>query len=282
LKWFLEGNDTFTVEGEEIILSAGAVVSPQILMLSGVGPKNHLSHHGINTIKDSPGVGQNLADHPMVYVTWKTKPEVDLDALGPRIQLTLRYTADGSDLDNDMIVYMMAVASDRPERGGLRTEPIGIQTNLCINLAKGKGEVKLNSNDYRDQPYLDYNYLTEEEDKRRFRDGVRMLVDLETHPDMSSMIEERLTPVDSDLESDRSLDSWLMKEVTTGHHISCTNKMGPTSDPYSVVSQTGKVHGVKNLRVVDASIMPECVRANINVTVMTMAERIADFIKEGK
>ena len=84
----------------------------------------------------------------MVYVTWKTKPKVDLDALGPRIQLTLRYTAEGSDLDNDMIVYMMAVASDRPERGGLRTDPIGIQTNLCINLAKGKGEVKLNSADY--------------------------------------------------------------------------------------------------------------------------------------
>ena len=180
-----------------------------------------------------------------------------------------------------MIVYMMAVASDRPERGGLRTDPIGIQTNLCINLAKGKGEVKLNSDDYRDQPYLDYNYLTEEEDKRRFRDGVRMLVNLENHPDMSSMIEERLTPIDADLESDTSLDSWLMKEVTTGHHISCTNKMGPASDPYSVVGQTGKVHGVKNLRVVDASIMPECVRANINVTVMTMAERIADFIKEG-
>ena len=277
----VSGDDTFTVEAEEIILSAGAVVSPQILMLSGVGPESHLSHHGIKTVKDSPGVGQNLADHPMVYVTWKTNPKVDLDALGPRIQLTLRYTAEGSDLDNDMIVYMMAVASDRPERGGLRTDPIGIQTNLCINLAKGKGEVKLNSDDYRDQPYLDYNYLTEEEDKRRFRDGVRMLVNLENHPDMSSMIEERLTPIDADLESDTSLDSWLMKEVTTGHHISCTNKMGPASDPYSVVGQTGKVHGVKNLRVVDASIMPECVRANINVTVMTMAERIADFIKEG-
>jgi choline dehydrogenase len=277
----VSGDDTFIVEGEEIILSAGAVVSPQILMLSGIGPKNHLDSHGIETIHDSPGVGQNLADHPMVYVTWKTKPEVDLDALGPRIQLTLRYTADASDLENDMIVYMMAVASDRPERGGLRTNPIGIQTNLCINLAKGKGEVKLNSNDYRDQPYLDYNYLNEDEDRRRFRDGVRMLVGLESQSDMSTLIEERLTPLDSDLESDATLDSWLRKEVTTGHHISCTNKMGPVSDPSAVVDQGGKVYGVKNLRVVDASIMPECVRANINVTVMTMAERISDFIKEG-
>ena len=93
-----------------------------------------------------------------------------------------------------MIVYMMAAESERPERGGLRTTPIGIQTNLCINLAKGKGEVRLNSGDYRDQPYLDYNYLTEEEDRRRFRDGIRMLVRLENHPDMSALIKKRLTP----------------------------------------------------------------------------------------
>ena len=71
----------------------------------------------------------------------------------------------------------------------------------------------------------------------------------------------------------------MKKDITTGHHISCTNKMGPKSDQMSVVDQFGKVHGVDNLRVVDASIMPECVRANINVTVMAIAERIADFIK---
>ena len=108
-----------------------------------------------------------------------------------------------------------------------------------------------------------------------------MLVQLEKQSDMSSLIEERLSPLNSDIVSDIALNSWLMKGVTTGHHISCTNKMGPESDPDAVVDQTGKVYGVKNLRVVDASIMPECVRANINVTVMTMAERIADFIKEG-
>ena len=274
------GKDQFTVEGQEIILSAGAVASPQILMLSGIGPKDHLNDKGIEIIHHSQGVGQNLADHPQILVTWKTKPEIDLDALAPRIQLGLRYTAKGSKLNNDMIVYMMAVASDRPERGGLRSKPIGIQANLCINLAKGKGEVKLNSKDFRDQPFLDFNYLNEEEDRRRFRDGVKMLVELEKHPDISSLIQKRLTPLDSDLQSDRNLNSWLMKEISTAHHISCTNKIGKDDDESAVVDQTGKVYGVKNLRVVDASIMPECVRANINVTVMVIAERIADFIKE--
>ena len=146
---------------------------------------------------------------------------------------------------------------------------------------KGKGEVRLNSGDYRDQPYLDYNYLTDEEDRRRFRHAIYMLVGLETHPAMASLIQERLTPLDSDLATKEALDSWMMKEVTTGHHISCTNKMGPYTDATAVVDQYGRVHGIDNLRVVDASIMPECVRANINVTVMTIAERISDFIKNG-
>ena len=278
----VSGNETFFVEANEIILSAGAVASPQILMLSGVGPADHISEHGIEPVLNLPGVGQNLADHPMLYVTWKTKPEVDLDALGPRIQLTLRYTAEGSDLENDMIVYMMAVASDRPERGGLRANPVGIQMILCINLAKGKGEVKLKSGDYREQPDLDYNYLTEEEDRRRFRDGIKMLVDLENHPDMAAIIEKRLCPLDSELESEESMNTWMSKDVTTGHHISCTNKMGPKEDSLAVVDQSGRIHGADGIRIADASIMPECVRANINVTVMTMAERIADMIAVGR
>jgi len=156
-----------------------------------------------------------------------------------------------------------------------------IQANVCINLAKGKGEVKLNSGDYRDQPYLDYNYLADEEDRRRFRHAIHMLVGLENHPAMASLIQERLTPLDSDLATNEALDSWMMKEVTTGHHISCTNKMGLETDGMAVVDQYGRVRGIDHLRVVDASIMPECVRANINVTVMTMAERISDFIKNG-
>ena len=106
-----------------------------------------------------------------------------------------------------------------------------------------------------------------------------MLVDLEKHPEMAKMIKKRLTPTNQDLESDETLISWMKKDITTCHHISCTNNMGPKSDQMSVVDQFGKVHGVDNLRVVDASIMPECVRANINVTVMAIAERIADFIK---
>ena len=284
----VSGDDTFVVEGEEIILSAGAIGSPQILMLSGVGPADHLREHGIETVINSPGVGQNLADHPLINMLWATKPEVDLAPFLPSAQLLVRYTAEGSPLENDMIVYLNAAAGMARNRGGMRggavglSAVVGLGASLGLNLAMSKGEIRLRSGDYRDYPYLDYNLLNHEEDLRRYRDGVRMVVGLEDHPAMAAIIEKRVYPEDSDLESDEALNFWMKRWVGTGHHVSCTARMGPSSDPMAVVDQHGKVHGAEGLRVVDASIMPECVRANINVTVLTIGERVADFIKQGK
>ena len=262
--------ETFIVQGEEIILCAGAIASPQLLMLSGIGPRKHLEQFGIDCILDVKGVGQNLRDHPLIPLKWVTKPDVPLDPLGPSGQVLLRYTAEGSTLDNDMIVYMSAVSSRRREEGGVRSEPIGIGMGLGLNLALSKGELKLNSDNQEDQPYLDYNLLDHEEDIRRYRDGIRMLVSLENHPSMANLIDHRLEPSDADLETDESLDKWMKTYVGTGHHVSCTAKMGPRTDPDAVVDQYGKVYGVSGLRVADASIMPDCVRANTNVTVMAI------------
>ena len=111
---------------------------------------------------------------------------------------------------------------------------------------------------------------------------MRICVGLGEHEDFKEIIQERISPTDADLASDEALDQWLMREVTTSQHISCTCKMGPESDPMAVVDQYGKVHGLSGLRVVDASIMPDCIRANTNVTTMMIGERIADFIREGK
>ncbi len=94
-------------------------------------------------------------------------------------------------------------------------------------------------------------------------------------------IVEVVDPTASDLESDEALDDWIMREVSTSQHVSCTCKMGPASDAMAVVDQYGKVHGLEGLRVVDASIMPDCIRANTNVTTMMIGERVADFILEG-
>ena len=109
-----------------------------------------------------------------------------------------------------------------------------------------------------------------------------MLVGLEEHPQLKKLIQSRKNPLDSDLESDDNLNAWMRRDVTTGHHISGTTKMGPHDDEMAVVDQFGMVYGVDRLRVADASIMPDCIRANTNVTVMVIGERIADLIKEGK
>ena len=272
------GGETFEVFADEIALSAGAVCSPQILMLSGVGPAAHLADMGIPLVHDLPGVGQNLRDHPIVWVTWKTKEGFPLDGLAPRNQLVLRYTAEGSDLRNDMIVIFQSFATERVNRGGGRMEPLGIRAVVALYLALGAGELKLTSTDPSVQPFLNYNYFAEEFDRQRMREGVHLVMKLGEDDAFKDIIESRIEPLDSDLESDDALDDWMMREATTGHHISGTCKMGPSSDAMAVVDQHGSVHGIEGLRVVDASVMPDCIRANTNVTTMMIGERMADFI----
>ena len=151
-----------------------------------------------------------------------------------------------------------------------------------LDLAVGAGELRLTSTDPNVQPHLDYRYLEEEFDRRRLRDMVRLCVELTEHEALSNLLGERLFPTDAELYSDDALDDWLRREVSTGHHVSCTCKMGPASDPMAVVDQHGKVHGLDGLRVADASIMPDCIRANTNVTTMMIGERIADFVRNGE
>ena len=275
------GGEKFTVQGQEIILSTGAIGSPQLLMLSGVGPTDQLENLGISVVKDAPGVGQNLRDHPSIWVTWRTKEGFPLDGLAPRGQLMLHYTATGSELRNDVKIGMQNFAAERVDRGGDRMVPLGVRMNIVLDLALGSGELRLTSTDPNDQPFLNYNYLQEPFDRQRLREGVRLALKLAEHESFKDIIAERIEPTDADLESDDTLDDWMMGDASTGQHISCTCKMGPSSDPMAVVDQFGRVHGLEGLRVVDASIMPDCIRANTNVTTMMIGERVADFIRQG-
>jgi choline dehydrogenase len=180
-----------------------------------------------------------------------------------------------------MIVYMNTFATERFNRGGDRMSPLGIRMIIALDLETGSGHLELKSSDPHDQPLLDYNYLREEFDRARLREAIHICVELGQHEAWGDIIESRIEPPDEALESEAALDDWMLREVTTGHHISCTCKMGPSSDPMAVVDQYGRVHGTQGLRVVDASIMPDCVRANINVTTMMIGERVAEMIREG-
>jgi choline dehydrogenase len=273
------GGEVFTVEGEEIVLSAGGIRSPHLLMLSGVGPAAHLRSMGIPVLHDLPGVGQNLRNHPNAGVALLVKEGVPLapDALGGRV--ALRYTATGSSTPNDMIIQSSAVFS--PVTGEALPER-GIRLSCALELPAGSGELKLTSADPHVQPHFDYRYLVDPWDRQRMREGIRLCLRLLEHQAYRDIIAERTSPTDQDLASDQALDTWLLKTLTTARHISGTCKMGPASDRMAVVDQYCRVRGLERLRVADASVMPHVIRANTNATAIMIGERVADWIKEGR
>ena len=268
------GGETFVVEGGEIILCAGAVASPQLLMLSGLGPADQLQAQGIAVQVELPGVGQNMRDHPNVSVRFMVKEGLPPDPDAMRA-LRLRYTATGSDTPNDMILSPASlntvVRDDNPAHS----------VNCGLYLAEGKGELRLVSADPNVAPSMDYRYLEEDWDRERLRESVRKCVSFLQHSSYEDIIDEIIAPTPADLESDESLDAWLRRNISTSYHISGTCKMGAPDDPMAVVDQQLRVRGVANLRIADASIMPDVVRANTNVTTMMIAERVAEFIKSG-
>jgi choline dehydrogenase len=273
----ISGGEKFVVEGEEIILSAGAICSPHLLMLSGVGPADQLRRFDIPVVRDLPGGGRNLRDHPYCNVTWRTRADFALDPMTPRLQLALRWTSSGSRLRNDLMLLMFTYAQ-QVEQG--RLVPVGTRMLAIVELAMSAGQLSLQSSDPDTQPALDYGYLADEFDRRRMREAIRLAVRLGENKDFKAITAERIEPAESDLRSDEALDDFARRAVTTSMHISGTCKMGPASDPMAVVDQHGRVHGLRNLRVADASIMPDCVRANINLTTMMIGERIADFVRQ--
>ena len=276
------GGEVFTMEADEIIVSSGAVASPQLLMLSGVGPAEHLRSLGIPVVNDSPGVGKNLRDHPAASVLYLAKGEKP-DVQAPVIQVGLRYTVEGSDLRNDMQLSPNLMTSEhRPAHVAIDEDLNYIGMGASLQLALGQGELTLQSTDPHVQPNLNYNYYQEPEDLRRMREAIRLGVRMAEKPPFSDLIEERLMPSDEELASDDLLDDWLRKNSGTSHHVSGTCKMGPDSDPLTVVDQHLKVKGVRGLRVADASIMPDCIRANTNATTIMIGEKCADYVKEGR
>ena len=270
------GGETFLVEGEQITLCAGAVGSPQLLMLSGIGPKDQLEPSGIPVVVESPGVGQNMRDHPNVVVRF-TVDEDRPDETVARRALRLRYTATSSSTPNDMILSPSSLNTVVKE-GDDPTHSI----NCGLYLAVGKGELRLVSADHNVQPSMDYHYLDEPWDRERLREAVRKCVTLLEDAIYKDIVDQRTTPTDADLASDDALDDWMLRNVSTSYHISGTCKMGVADDPMTVVDQYLNVRDVAGLRVADASVMPDVTRANTNVTTMMIAERAAEFIRDGR
>ena len=266
------------VYGTEVVLCAGAIGTPHLLLRSGVGPAAHLREVGVPVAHDLPGVGANLRDHPQAAVVLRAAPGFRQTGTEPPLQIGLRYTAAGSALRNDMIMAPTGFATAEGHYRRSAAAPVGFTVVPALYLAAGAGSVRLRSADPQEAPALDYNYLAEASDRERMREGIRIAVDLLEHRSFRPLVAERVSPAAADLRTDAALDEWLLRVAATSHHVSSTCRMGRAGDPASVVDPEGRVYGLDGLRVADASIMPDCVRANTNYTCMAIGERIADFM----
>ena len=274
------GGETFIVEGSEIVLCAGGIASPQLLLLSGIGPKRHLNEMGIPVVKDLPGVGQNLRDHPLITIELEPREGVKLATTEPRIHSGLRYTAEGSKTRNDIQLFpssFTGLRSGDPLQGRSPDRPQGMRITCILKLADSAGELTLTSTNPSDPPRLDYKYFETDWDRKRMREAIHLSLRLLEHPSFGELVERRISPTDYDVATDDALDIWLRQNVATTQHTSGTCKMGLESDSMAVVDQNCRVRGLQNLRVVDLSICPNVVRSNTNATAIVIAERAAGW-----
>jgi choline dehydrogenase len=282
----------------EVILSGGAINSPQLLMLSGVGPADDLGALGIPVVADRPGVGQHLQDHLEVYIQHRSLEPVSMQPSatqrwrrpfigaqwlflrsGPGA--TNHFEGGGFVRSNDDVSYPnlmfhflpLAIRYDGSAGAGGH----GYQVHVGPMYSDARGSVRLTSTDPSVHPALRFNYLSTEQDRREWVEAVRVARRLLNQPAMARYNGGETSPGGS-VETDEEILDWVARDGETALHPSCTARLG--TDPASVVDPaTMRVHGLDGLRVVDASVMPYVTNGNIYAPVMMLAEKAADVIK---
>ncbi len=285
------GGQVFQIGADRVVLSAGAIRSPHLLMLSGIGPADHLREFGIRTVHHLPGVGQNLMNHLSAQMTFKVKDGVSLETHHDAAHFALHYTAEGSSAVNDMVLRTSPVIDPRRERvPGVRTKYLvgdvppeqAARIHCTLGLPDGSGHVRFASADPGVQPSFNYCYLQHPNDVRRVRDGLRLAARLLESEAYKAVVDYRIQPSDDILANDDALEVWMRQTVGTARHVSGTCKMGPDSDPMAVVDQQCRVKGVQGLFVADASVMPRIPRSGgAHATVIMIGERVVDWVAAG-
>ena len=286
---------------KEVILCAGAVGSPHLLMLSGIGPKDHLKSMGINLKADLPGVGQNLQDHPDFMIKYKCLKPVTLwpktkklNSVGAGIQWLL--TREGMCASNHFDAVACVRSGPTVEYPDLQfcISPIAMDDNTWQPLQEhafqvhvglmrthSRGKIELRSSNPADPPRILVNYLKDKRDRELMRKGIHLVRELLDQPAFSELKGEEIFTGDI-CKSDSDLDTKLNSHTTSQWHLACTARMGLKTDKYAVVDNSGRVHGFNGLRVVDASIMPFAPNGNTNAPTIMIAEKISDKILGSK
>jgi choline dehydrogenase len=279
----------------EVILAAGAFNTPKILMLSGIGPADELRRHGIDVVADVPAVGANLENHPGVNVQFQTRREDSLvSQLGPlgRVRLGAEWLLLRRGLGATNFFETGAFLRSRPDvafpnmqyeflplvryvkDGKLLAVP-GFQFWIDLSRPLSRGRVALRSANPAAPPSIVFNHLAEQQDVRDLIDGIRLARELVVQPAWEGVRGAEITP-GNDVTSDADLERFIRANTGTSYHPSGTCRMGV--DEESVVDGEARVRAVRRLRIVDASIMPRIVTANLSAAIMMMAEKLSDSI----
>ncbi len=280
----------------EVILCGGAINSPQLLQLSGIGNPDLLRNAGVAVRAELPGVGENLQDHLETYVQYACKEPITLySAINPlaKLKIGMEWMLKGTGLgatnhfesggfirseagvrhpDLQYHFLPMAVRYD----GNAPATGHGYQAHVGPMRATSRGHVRIRSADAKAAPEILFNYLSTEQDRKEARAGVRLTQEVFAQKAFDRFRGKELSP-GPQVRTDAELDAHLRREIETAYHPSCTCPMG--TDAMAVVDGSARVHGVQNLRVVDASIMPNIVSGNLNAPTIMLAEKLADAIR---
>ncbi|ASU81978.1 oxidoreductase [Nocardiopsis gilva YIM 90087] len=266
----------------EVILCAGAIDTPRLLMLSGVGPQDDLAKVGIDVRHDLPGVGENLMDHPESIIMWETSKDVpDNTVMHSDGALFIR--RDKSDPRPDLMFHTYQIPfDDNTKRLGYESPAWGRAMCMTPNIprSRSRGKLWLTSSDPKEKPALDFRYFTDPDgyDEKTIVDGLKIARRIaETEP-FKSWIEREVAPGPG-VTTDEELSEYGRRAAHTVYHPAGTCKMGAADDPTAVVDPQLRVRGLSGLRVADASVFPSMPSPNPMVTVLTIGERAADLIR---
>lgn len=282
--------------GRETVLTAGALVTPKLLMLSGIGPAKDLAELGIAVVSNQPGVGKNLQDHHSAFLVAGTKGAHGYHGQSSGVAMirnALQYmlfksgpvastgsesmaflNLDDADADPDFQLY--AIQTMWP---GIADAPLDHGITFMANLMKpkSKGSVRLRSADSDASPIIDMNWLSDPEDRRRFIKGFRLLRQIIATDPIASIISAELAP-GPDVTTDTEILDYIKRTTGSNYHPCGTARMGAADDPEAVLTSDLRVKGVEGLRVMDASMMPNIISCNTNATVMAVADRGVDLM----
>jgi choline dehydrogenase len=281
----------------EVILAAGAINSPKILMLSGIGPARHLSEHAIPVVADRPGVGANLQDHLELYVQFAATKPVSLAPywslwgkawVGAQWLLTRKglgasnnFEACGFIRSRAGIAYPdiqyhflpIAVRYD----GKTAAAGHGFQAHVGPMRSKSRGQVSLRSPRAADPPRILFNYMSHPDDWQEFRTAIRLTREIFATEPMAGFVAHEIQP-GADVQSDAALDAVIREHAESAYHPCGTCRMGRANDPMAVVDPEARVIGVAGLRLADSSIFPQIPNGNLNAPSIMVGEKAADHI----